>query len=351
MRIRFWRYDLRLAHRWATAWELGPQGDGAASTYNVLFVELTDRNGTVGIGEAAPSQRYDESAETAVVFLEKINPYLLSFTDVAGSMTYVNSVAPGHFAAKGAMDIALLDGAARLGGKPLYDYLGLGFTENKHITSFSIGIDSPAVVRQKVLEAEAYPILKLKLGSPHDRANLAALRESAPHKPVRVDANEAWTTTAEALKNLDWLAADGHIQFVEQPMPAKTDPSDLAWLKARSPLPLMADESCVYAKDIGRCAEAFHAVNVKLVKTGGVTPAVEALTAARRAGLKTMLGCMIESSVLISAAAHLAELADYLDLDGNLLITNDPFQGATVERGLVSFAKAGSAGLGVKPRV
>jgi len=178
------------------------------------------------------------------------------------------------------------------------------------------------------------------VGSPHDRENLAALREAAPAKPVRVDGNEAWRSKEEALRQLEWLAADRHIQFVEQPMPATTPLADLVWLKQRSPLPVMADESYLCAADIGRCAEGFHAVNVKLVKAGGISAGYAALQAARRAGLKTMLGCMIESSILISAAAHLAELTDFLDLDGNLLITNDPYAGATAERGVVSFAKA-----------
>src|SRR6185436_19869499 len=131
---------------------------------------------------------------------------------------------------------------------------------------------------------------------------------------------------------LEWLASDGHIQFVEQPMPASTPLADLKWRKERSPLPIMADESCHFASDVPRCAEWAHSVNVKLVKSGGISSAYDALQAARKAGLKTMIGCMIESSVLISAGAHLAELADYLDLDGNLLITNDPYEGVATEK-------------------
>jgi L-alanine-DL-glutamate epimerase-like enolase superfamily enzyme len=123
-------------------------------------------------------------------------------------------------------------------------------------------------------------------------------------------------------------------------MPTATPEKDLAWLKERSPIPLMADESYVTAKNIAHCAEFFHAVNVKLVKTGGISAGMEALQAARKAGLKTMLGCMIETSVLISAAAHLAELTDYLDLDGNLLISNDPFTGASARDGMMSFVTA-----------
>ena len=351
VKINLRPFDLKLAHRWAVASSVQAGGSGGADVYKVVFVELTEVDGTTGIGEAAPSARYEENADSALAFLERVDPDRLSFVDVPGSMKYLDSIAPQNFAAKGAISIALFDGAARGAGKPIYDFLGLGFTEQEHMTSFSIGIDKPGIIRRKVLEAAPYPVLKLKVGGPDDRQNLAALREVAPKKPVRVDANEGWKTKEEALRQFEWLAADGHIQFVEQPMPAKTDPKDLIWLKNRSPLPIMADESYLSAKDIDRCAECYHAVNVKLVKAGGITGAYEALQAARRAGLKTMIGCMIESSVLITAAAHLAELAEHLDLDGNLLVTNDPYLGATAERGIISFAQAPEqTGLGVRAR-
>jgi L-Ala-D/L-Glu epimerase / N-acetyl-D-glutamate racemase len=166
------------------------------------------------------------------------------------------------------------------------------------------------------------------------------LREVAPAKTVRVDANEGWKTKEQALEMIEWLAQDGHIEFVEQPMPAATPLKDWVWLKQRSPLPIFADESYHLAKDVAQAAECFHGVNVKLVKTGGVSAGYEALQAARKAGLKTMLGCMIESSILISTAASLAELCDYLDVDGNILITNDPYVGVKSEKGMLSFADA-----------
>ena len=340
MKLKTRRFDLTLAHRWTIASGLGPGGGGGTNVFKVAFVELTDDQGVIGIGEAAPSSRYSESADGAMAFLQHIAPEKLSFDDVEGSMAYVSAIAEKNFAAKGALNMALLDGAARKAGKPIYDFLKLGFTEGKHITCFSIGIDKPDIIRAKVEEAEKYPVLKLKVGSPNDEQNFAALREVAPRKPVRVDANEGWKTKEEALRRLEWLARDGHIQFVEQPMPASTPLADLKWLKERSPLPIMADESCHFASDVPRCAEWAHSVNVKLVKSGGISSAYDALQAARKAGLKTMIGCMIESSVLISAGAHLAELADYLDLDGNLLITNDPYRGPTAEKGLVSFNAA-----------
>jgi L-Ala-D/L-Glu epimerase len=196
------------------------------------------------------------------------------------------------------------------------------------------------VIRKKVIEAERYPVLKLKVGSPDDEQNIRALREAAPAKTVRVDANEAWKTKEDALRQIERLAKDSHIEFVEQPMPASMPIADFAWLKARTPLPIMGDESYRSAADAEKCAEGFHAVNVKLIKTGGISGAYEALQAARKLGLQTMIGCMIESSVLISAAAHLAELTNYLDIDGNLLINNDPYLGSTGSEGVISFASA-----------
>ena len=334
MKFSFRPFDLRLAHTWTIA-----RGSGT-NVFKVLLVEAVDGDGTVGLGESAPSKRYHETVETGAAFLARIDGHQISFADIPGSMRYLDTLSPGEFSAKCAINLALLDGAARRARTPLCDFLGLGFREHHHVTSFSIGIDRPDVIRQKVLAAEKFPVLKLKLGTPEDAASLAALRDVAPAKPVRVDANEGWKTKEEALERIAWLARDGHIQFVEQPMPASAPRADWVWLKARSPLPIFADESYVSARDAAPCAECFHGVNVKLVKTGGVSAAFEALQAARQAGLKTMIGCMIETSILISAAAHLAELADFLDLDGNILITNDPSRGVTTEQGLLSFADA-----------
>lgn len=338
MKLRIWREALSLAHRWTIARGLGPGGQGGSDVFPVAFVELTDKNGISGVGEAAPSARYGETVDSVVAFFERLNPYQLSFADPEASMQYLASVGPRNFCAKGAVNMALLDGSARLARVPLHNHLGLGFTEGRHLTSFSIGLATPELTRRKVLEAAPFPVLKIKLGGTDDRATMAAVREAAPRKRIRVDANEGWRTKEQALAALEWLATDGAIEFVEQPLPAVAPLADQVWLKERSPLPLMADESYVFAGDIPRVAEAFHAVNVKLVKAGGITAAATALRAARSAGLKTMLGCMIESSVLISAAAHLAELTDYLDLDGNLLITNDPFEGVTCTEGRLSFA-------------
>ena len=338
--------ELRLANPWKIA---SSKGSG---THRTVIVELTDRDGLHALGEAAPSSLYGESVDGVLKFLSQLDAARLSFSDIAGSMKFLETVPGIPVAAKCVLNLALVDGAAKRAGQPLHDFLGLGFRENHHVTSFSIGIDAPDIIHQKVLAAAEYPVLKLKVGDPRDKENFAALRRAAPDKPVRVDANEGWKTKEDALRMLEWLVAtDKKIQFIEQPMPRDSRDADLKWLKERSPLPIFADESCHTVKDIPRCAECFHGVNVKLVKTGGVSMAKETLEAARRAGLKTMLGCMIETSVLVSAAAHLAELADYLDIDGNLLITNDPFAGVTAAKGILSFSTAKEKrGLCVSPR-
>jgi len=345
VKLNFRKQTLHLAHTWTIA-----RGSGSAEA-QVVVVELAGADGTVGVGEAAPTTRYKETIESVENFCRKVDPRGLSFTDLEGSMAYLETVSAHDRSAKCALNIALLDGAAKRAKKPIYDFLGLGFRENHHVTSFSIGIDKPEVVRQKVLEAERYPVLKVKVGSPGDKANLQALREVAPEKTLRLDANEGWKTKEQALEMLTWLASDGHIQFVEQPMPASKPAKDWAWLKQRSPLPIFADESYHRADDVAQVAECFHGVNVKLIKTGGVSAGYAALQAARKAGLKTMIGCMIETSILISAAAHLAELCDFLDVDGNILITNDPYLGVTAEKGILSFAAAPEPfGLRVRPR-
>ena len=343
--MKVFQFELRLAHQWATA------GSAAKKGRVVTFVELRSADGVVGIGEAAPSDRYGETLATVSAFLQRVDARRLSFDDLAGSMAYLDALSPGDFAGKCPINVALLDGAGKKAGKAVCDLLGLGFTENKHVTSYTIAIDTPEVVREKVRLAAAYPVLKLKVGVEQDREIMAALREVAPAKTVRLDANEGWKTREEALDRLEWFAQDKHIEFVEQPMPAGTNPKDLAWLKERSPLPLYADESFVSAADADLCADCFHGVNVKLIKAGGISGAFVALKAAKQAGLKRMIGCMIESSVLISAGAQLAELADHLDLDTNLLLTNDPYAGPLVREGKMTFAGAVErAGLRVTKR-
>lgn len=304
------------------------------------MVELTLPDGSSGIGESAPVSRYNESAPTVEAFLRQIDPSRISTRNLEEAAAYLDSIAAGNLSAKCAVNLALLDLAAKQARKPVHDFLGLKFHEQTHVTSFTIGMDSPEVIQSKVIDAERFEIIKMKMGSAQDAANLQALRTVAPHKRVRVDANEGWATKEEALEKIEWLAGDGKIDFVEQPMPASRPVTDWAWLKERSPLPIFGDESYHSAEDATQAAECFHGINVKLVKTGGIIGAKKALEAASQQGLKTMLGCMIETSVLITAGAHLATLCDHLDLDGNLLISNDPYEGVTAKDGILSFAQA-----------
>jgi L-alanine-DL-glutamate epimerase-like enolase superfamily enzyme len=350
MQLQHRRFQLKLAQPWRIARSASPLGIGE---FSLVLLELRDAGGRLGRGETAPSRHYGETPDSVGQFLQRVNPTRLSFHDVPGSRAYLDTLSPGDHAAKAAVEVALVDGAARLARQPAHAWLGVPFTEGRHVTSFSIGIAEPDLIRQKVADAAEHPILKLKLGAGEeaDRRMLAALRAVAPEKTVRVDANEAWADCELAARQLDWLAADGRVEFVEQPLPAGARPEDQAWLKARSPLPLIADESCRLAGDVAACSPFFHGINVKLVKIGGLLAARAALREARALGLRTMFGCMLESSLLISAAAHLAGLCDYLDLDGHLLAANDPFVGVGVREGVLSFATAPDPwGLQVIPR-
>jgi L-alanine-DL-glutamate epimerase-like enolase superfamily enzyme len=345
VKLSFKQVELELANVWTIARASGTK------TAKVIVVELTGADGTVGLGEAAPTARYKESPKTVETFLKKVDARGLSFSDIEGSMQYLDTLSAHDMSAKCALNLALLDGAGKKAKKPVYDLLGLGFRDRHHFTSFTIGLDTPEMIHRKVTQAESYPILKMKVGGPEDKPNLLALREVAPAKPVRVDANEGWKTKEQALEMIEWLAQDKHVEYVEQPLPASASTKDWVWLKERSPLPIFGDESYHLADDIEVAALCFHGVNVKLVKTAGITGGMAALQAARKAGLQTMIGCMIETSILISAAAQLAELCDFIDVDGNVLITNDPYAGLTTERGLLSFGSTREQfGLRVGPR-
>jgi L-alanine-DL-glutamate epimerase-like enolase superfamily enzyme len=200
-------------------------------------------------------------------------------------------------------------------------------------------------IKDTVSEAEEYPILKIKLGTERDRDILAAVRKEA-RKPIRVDANEGWKTKELALERIKWLEQEG-VEFVEQPMPA-ADLAGCAWLRKHVNLPLFADESCVRLQDVPKLQDAFDGINIKLMKCSGLREAMRMIHTARALGMKIMIGCMVESSVAVTAAAHLSPLVDYADLDGNLLITNDPFEGVLVLEGKLILSD--EPGLGVKAR-
>lgn len=229
-----------------------------------------------------------------------------------------------NFAAKAAIDIALHDLQGRLLNVPLWRLWGHS-PERCTFTTYTIGIDTPDVVRQKVREVEGrFGRLKVKVGVPGDRELIKAIR-SVTSLPITVDANQGWTDREQALAEIEWLSHQGVI-MVEQPLP-KDDLQGLRWLTERSPLPIILDESIQGPADVLRTVGCCHGINIKLMKCGGLAQARQMVTLARQFGMQVMLGCMTETSCAVTAAAQLAPCADYLDLDGNLLISNDPFRG------------------------
>jgi L-alanine-DL-glutamate epimerase-like enolase superfamily enzyme len=308
--------DLRLRHVWALS-------RGTWTTRRNAFLRI-ERDGTEGIGEAAPIARYEETAEGAAAFIEKARPVLeRDLWEYAVLWNELEATSPGEHAAKAACDMALLDWVGKKLNMPLWKLLGLG-KEKTLTTTYSIGIDEIPVMQQKVREAADFGVYKIKVGSPDDRKIIEGIR-AVTAKPLRADANEGWKTKEEALEMIDWMAGMG-VELVEQPLPAAML-KDYAWLKERSKLPLFADESLMRASDIPKIGPYFHGLNIKLMKCGGIQEAVRMAAMARALGLKLMIGCMIESSLGISAAAAITPLFDYADLDGNLLISNDPFLG------------------------
>jgi L-alanine-DL-glutamate epimerase-like enolase superfamily enzyme len=317
-------FRVKLTHTWTTHMSSSDYRD-------VIYARYSD-GGVTGIGEGAPIVRYKESAETAQKMLQSIQSYIES----ADPWTYekvmrtVFQRVPGEHAGKAALDIALMDWVGKKLNIPIYRIFGLD-PKDAPITTFSIGVDDPSMTRQKVEEAKDFPVLKIKMGVGKDEATLKAIRE-VTDKPLRIDANEGWQTREEALDKIKWLESDPKVEFVEQPMRAD-QVEETAWVKERVKMPLIADEACTDATQIPRLATAYNGLNVKLDKAGGILEAHRWINIAKALGMKTMLGCMISSSVSVTAAAQLSPLVDYADLDGNLLISNDPFHGVRVEKG------------------
>lgn len=334
MKLDYQIVDLELALPWATSRTILPGGLRSSA---VVHVTLRDEDGLVGFGEAAPISRYRESAETACEFLSQLDATALSTERLGESLERIANAGSGQMAARCAAEMALLDLAGKRRGRPVFELLKLEPPKPRPV-SYTIGIGSADHVREQVRRAEGFQILKLKLGGPNDREALQALRDVAPDKRVRVDANEGWSNREQALRMIEWLADDSLIEFVEQPLPAKLPDEDHRWLHERSPLPLFADESCHRSREVSRLVGLFHGVNVKLMKTGGLTEAVATLKEARRLGMQTMIGCMIESTLGIAAAFHLGSLADHLDLDSHGLLAWDPFAGLVLDHGILNFA-------------
>ncbi len=331
--LRYRTVELKLNHTFRLS-------RGATDGRQNLIVEI-EHEGIIGLGEAAPISHYDQDCASAA---DAVDAMVRRLDDPRCFDSAAQRVAvPGQPAAEAAVDMALRDLAGKRLGVPLYELMGLD-PGVMPVTSFTIGLDRPEAVARKVREASAFPVLKVKMGSDDDRPILEAVRR-ATNRPIRVDANEGWSFD-EALSRLEWLQEMG-VELVEQPLPAGRL-EESRELRHASPLPIIADESVHTAADIPRLAGAFDGINIKLMKCGGIGEALRMIAVARAHGMKVMLGCMIESSLAITAAAHLAPLCDYADLDGHLLIKEDPFVGATVDKGRLVLPKG--PGLGVVSR-
>lgn len=318
---------------------------GGRSAYEVVWVRLTDGDGIEGWGEASPSSYYGETAQTVLTVLDTLSEHLPDDPfDLEGAERRFERVVPKNGAARAALSAALHDLVGKRFGQPLWRLWGLDPTRAPQ-SSFTIGIDTPERVRQKVAEAEEYPILKIKLGTDHDEDILRTIRD-ATEKPIRVDANAGWTRE-QALAMLPVLKSYG-VELLEQPL-VPDDLEGLAAVRRASPgIPVVVDESCIVATDIPKVAGAVDGINIKLAKCGGLREALRMIATARAHGLLVMVGCMIETSIGITAAAHFTPLVDVADLDGAALTADDPFTGASIARGRITLPTG--PGLGVARR-
>jgi L-Ala-D/L-Glu epimerase / N-acetyl-D-glutamate racemase len=314
---------------------------GVQATASNVIVQV-QHNEHVGLGEAAPDEYYGENQETVLSCISTFagnlgdDPFLIE--DILSNLEQLIRF---HPAAKAAVDMTLYDLIGKLLQVPLYKLLGLNPAKTP-LTSFTLGIDTPTNMAKKALLAQNYPILKVKVGTKNDIAMLEAIREVSA-ATIRVDANTAWTPK-EAIKMINALAPYD-IEFVEQPI-APHDLDGLRLIRENVPIPIMADESCVTIDDIPRLAGCVDGVNFKLMKSNGITNVLKMIHVARAHNLRVMIGCMIESSLAITAAAHLTPLVDYADLDGHLLIDNDPYEGVKVANGKLVLPE--TPGLGVQ---
>lgn len=314
--------ELGLRHTWTIA------RNSSRAKRNVLT--RLRHEGIEGYGEAAPNPRYGEDAESVARSLDTVAPQLADDPGRLDAMLdRVEAALPSSPSARAAIDIALHDWAGRSAGQPLYRLLGTDPRKTPQ-TSLSIGIDAVPVMQEKVREAGDVPVLKIKAGLKNDREILEGIRK-VTDKPLWVDANEGWTEPALAVEMIRWMQGMG-VVLIEQPLPAE-DLQGARFVRERVDLPIFADEAALGPNDVPRLAGAYDGVNIKLQKAGGLRAARRMVDAARDFGLKVMLGCMIETSIGITAAAHLSPLADLADLDGHLLILDDPFAGVQVRHG------------------
>lgn len=336
MFLRFHTFDLRLRHTFTIAHD-------SRDVQPTLIVEL-QQDGYSGFGEATSNKYYGITIEGMKTALESVRSLVEEYPWGTPEDLWkrVRPLLQENPFALCALDVAAHDLYAKKQNKKLYESWGLS-TENNPPTDYTIGIDSVEKMVAKMQEVP-WPLYKIKLGTQDDVSIVRALRRHTD-AIFRVDANCAWTADqtiayAPELKELG-------VEFIEQPLPA-TDRTGMARVFAECALPVVADESCIEESDVAACADLFHGVNIKLTKCGGLTPARRMIAEARRLGLKTMVGCMNESSVGISAIAHLLPLLDYVDMDGSLLIANDPATGVTFDYGKVMYAEESGTGASLR---
>lgn len=322
--LSFYPYELKFKFPFAIA-------AGKREHTSVVYVEIKFENLT-GYGEAALPDYLPETQESVMDFLSRV--YLEQFSNPDATdeiLDYIFSLAPKNYPAIAALDMALHDLKGKILGQPCHKIFGLD-KNNCPETSFTIGMDSREVVLKKLSDAKDFNFLKVKLGGSSDKMIIETIR-SVTDKAICVDANQGWQEKEFALEMIHWLKEQGTV-FVEQPL-NKNKIEDAQWLKENSPLPVIADEAIQTFEDIDRIKDAYHGINIKLMKCGGMREAMKMIQRARQLNLKIMLGCMSESSCGVSAAAQLSPLADFADLDGPLLISNDPFHGITYRSGKI----------------
>lgn len=331
MKLRFFPYELKLRHVFTVA-------TYSRSTTPDVQVEL-EYDGVIGYGEASMPpylQKELGTVDSVLAFLKKVQEHIGQFEDpfkMEEILAYVDSLSESDAAAKAAVDIALHDLVGKLLQAPWYKIWGLD-KDKAPSTTFTIGIDTPEVVKEKTREcAEQFNILKVKLGRDNDKEMIETIR-SVTDLPIAIDANQGWKDRQYALDMIHWLKEKG-IVMIEQPMP-KEQIDDLAWVSERSPLPVFADESVQRLKDVAALKGVFTGINIKLMKCTGLREAWKMMTLARALGMKVMVGCMTETSCACSAAAQLSPAVDFADLDGNLLIANDRFKGMEVVKGKIT---------------
>lgn len=336
LKLSFEPYNLQLKHVFTLA-------GSSRSTTPVMLTKL-EFEGVTGYGEASMPPYLGESQESAGKFLSALN--LQQFTDpfrMDEILEYVDKSAPGNTAAKASVDIALHDLVGKIMGQPWYKIWGLS-AEKTPVTSFTIGIDTPEVVKQKVKEAAGFKILKVKLGRDTDREMIETIR-SVTDVPMCVDVNQGWKDKKMALDMIFWLKEKG-IQYVEQPMP-KESKDEIAWLTQNSPLPVIADEALQRLTDVKNTIGIYSGINIKLMKCTGMREAHKMMNLARANNMKVMIGCMTETSCAISAAAQLSPLANWADLDGNLLISNDLYSGMKITDGKITLNDLPGIGISI----